>query len=45
MDNFNLKNPLIKKNRLLLTLVVTGEGGEGNEWAGFVQTMKCFIKK
>lgn len=45
MSFWGIKNPLMKKNRLLLTLEIASDEGETSEWGGFVQTMKIFVKK
>lgn len=45
MNFFGFKYPLMKKNRLLLTLEASNDEGETGEWGGFVQTMKIFVKK
>ena len=45
MNHWGFKHPLIKKNRLLVTLEVLSDEGETSEWSGFVQTMKMFVKK
>ena len=45
MNHWGFKHPLIKKNRLLVSLEVANDEGETSEWSGFVQTMKIFVKK
>ena len=46
MNTLGLKYPLIKHNKIIISLEVNDEGvKETSEWIGFVQTMKIYIKR